>query len=143
MRNEDYSESLVVHFRRAEVLRREALDLASIDLNERQLFDLELILNRGFYPLTGFMGRDAYESVVHSLALPDGSVWPIPVCLDLDEGLAGRLVPGQKVALNDQEGFLLAILTVSDIWQPDKKEEARQVYGTTDQVPSSGRENPL
>ena len=138
MRSEDYSESLVVHFRRAEVLRREALDLVSIDLNERQLFDLELILNRGFYPLTGFMGRDAYESVVHTLLLPDGSVWPIPICLDLGEAQAGMLVEGQKVALNDQEGFLLAILSVSDIWKPDKKEEARQVYGTTDHTRHPG-----
>ncbi len=132
MRTEYYSESLVVHFRRAEVLRSEALDLVSIDLNERQLFDLELLLNRGFYPLTGFMDKVSYESVIHHMALPDGSVWPIPICLDVNEVRAGLLAPGQKVALNDQEGFLLAILTVSDIWQPDKTEEAQHVYGTTD-----------
>lgn len=132
MKTDDYSESLVVHFRRAEVLKQQALELASIDLNERQLFDLELILNRGFYPLTGFLGKDDYDSVVDNLCLTDGSVWPIPVCLDADEGLAGKLEPGQLLALNDQEGFLLAIMTVSDIWQPDKRKEALQVYGTDD-----------
>ncbi len=138
MRTEDYSESLVVHFRRAEVLRSEALDLVSIDLNERQLFDLELLLNRGFYPLTGFMDKDSYESVLHHMVLPDGSVWPIPICLDIHETLARSLAAGQKVALNDQEGFLLAILTVSDIWQPEKKEEAQHVYGTTDPAQHPG-----
>ena len=71
--SEDYSESLVVHFRRAEVLRSTAVDLVSIDLNERQLFDLELLLNRGFYPLTGFMDRDSYESVINNMLLPDGT----------------------------------------------------------------------
>lgn len=132
MKTDDYSESLVVHFRRAEVLQRQALDLVSIDLNERQLFDLELILNRGFYPLTGFLGKEDYDSVVQNLSLVDGSVWPIPVCLDVDEIMAQSLQPGQLIALNDQEGFLLAIMTVSDIWQPDKKGEALQVYGTDD-----------
>jgi sulfate adenylyltransferase len=32
--------------------------------------------------------------------------------------------------LRDEEGFLLAILTVEDIWQPDKNREARSVFGT-------------
>ena len=132
MRTEDYSESLVVHFRRAETLREKAIDLVSIDLDERQLFDLELLLNRGFYPLTGFMDKTTYESVVEKMILPDGTVWPLPVCLDVEDSLASKLSNGQQVALNDQEGFLLAILTVSDIWQPEKKDEARSVYGATD-----------
>lgn len=132
MKTEDYSESLVVHFRRAEVLKKQALELATLDLNERQLFDLELILNRGFYPLTGFLGKEDYLSVIHDLRLKDGTIWPVPVCLDVSESFARSLRPGQAVALNDQEGFLLAIFTISDIWQPNKKEEARQVYGTDD-----------
>ncbi len=132
MKTDHYSESLVVHFRRAEVLRNQALELVSLDLNERQLFDLELIMNRGFYPLTGFLGKDDYHSVLHDLSLTNGTVWPVPVCLDVNETFARSVQPGQLIALNDQEGFLLAILTVSDIWKPDKKEEADLVYGTTD-----------
>ena len=132
MKTDDYSESLVVHFRRAEVLRNQALDLVSLNLNERQLFDLELIMNRGFYPLTGFLGKDDYHSVLHNLTLTDGTVWPVPVCLDVNENFAQSVQPGQLIALNDQEGFLLAILTVGDIWKPDKKEEATLVYKTSD-----------
>ena len=138
MKTEDYSESLVVHFRRAEVLRSQALDLVSLDLNERQLFDLELIMNRGFYPLTGFLGQDDYQSVLHELSLGDGTVWPLPVCLDVNEAFARSVQPGQLIALNDQEGFLLAILTVSDIWKPDKKEEAALVYDTADSTAHPG-----
>jgi sulfate adenylyltransferase len=137
MKTDDYSESLVVHFRRAEVLRNQALELVSLDLNERQLFDLELIMNRGFYPLTGFLGKEDYLSVLHDLTLTDGTVWPVPVCLDVPEAFASSVQPGQLIALNDQEGFLLAIFTVSDVWKPDKKEEAALVYGTT-----SGSEHP-
>ena len=127
-----YSESLIVHSCRAKELRNEAVQLASIDLNRHQLRDLESLLNRAFYPLAGFMGRDDYQGVLKEMRLSDGSVWPVPICLDVNEEFAASLQPGQRIALNDQEGFLLAILTISDIWKADKKAEAQAVYGTTD-----------
>lgn len=126
----EYSESLLVHFRRAEELRRQALGYPSLDLNPRQLSDLELLLNRACYPLSGYLSRADYEGVLERMRLADNTVWPLPICLDVKEELARSLQPGQKLALNDQEGFLLAVLTVQDIWQPDKAREARQVYGT-------------
>jgi len=128
----DYSESLLVHFRRIESLRQEALSCPAIDLNRRQLCDLELLLNRAFYPLSGYLGKQDYESVLTTMRLSDGTVWPMPICLDVRAEIAVSLAPGQAVALNDQEGFLLAILTISDIWQPDKNREALAVYGTAD-----------
>lgn len=134
----DYSESLVVHFRRVELLRNEALELLSIDLSPRQLCDLELLLNRGFYPLTGYLDQKNYESVLASMRLGDGTVWPIPICLDVGEKVATQLGVGQRVALNDQEGFLLAILTVNEVWRPDKQAEAQAVYGTTDATAHPG-----
>ncbi|WP_163337122.1 bifunctional sulfate adenylyltransferase/adenylylsulfate kinase [Desulfopila sp. IMCC35008] len=129
---EDYLESLIVHFRRVEALRQEALESVGIDLGGRQLCDLELLLNRGMYPLNGYMDRARYESVVKEMRLEDGTVWPMPVCLDLEPSVAEKLTVGARVALNDPEGFLLAMLTVSDIWQPDKVREAKAVYGTAD-----------
>lgn len=130
--NNQFSESLVVHFRRVEILRDEALTCLTIDLNSRQLCDLELLLNRGFYPLDGYLGEADYDSVVTGMCLTDGTVWPIPICLDVDENFTQKIAKGQRIALNDQEGFLLAILTVSDVWQPDKQKEAISVYGTDD-----------
>ncbi len=127
---EDYSESLMVHFRRVETLRQEALNCYTIDLNSRQLCDLELLLNRGLYPLAGYMDKETYDSVLETMRLPDGTVWPMPICLDVREKVAAELSPGSRIALNDQEGFLLAILTVSDIWKADKKNEAIKIYGT-------------
>lgn len=128
----EFSESLIVHFRRAEQLRKEAVDLLSLDLNMRQLCDLELLLNRGFYPLNGYLGQQDYNGVLEGMRLSSGEVWPIPVCLDVGDTTAAKLAAGQRVALNDQEGFLLAILTVGDIWQPDKMHEAETVYGSAD-----------
>ncbi len=129
---DDYSESLIVHFRRVEVLRQEALNLFSIDLNGRQLCDLELLLNRGMYPLSGYMDKAMYESVLETMRLPDGTVWPMPIYLDVSENVAKELSAGDRIALNDQEGFLLAVLTVSDVWEADKEKEAQAVYSTVD-----------
>ena len=128
----DYSESLLVHFRRKENLRRQALTYPGIDLSARQLCDLELLLNRAFYPLTGFIGQNDYESILTTLRLANGSVWPMPICFDINEKTANTLNKGQAIALNDQEGFMLAVLTITDIWKPDKNHEALQIYGTSD-----------
>lgn len=127
-----YAESLIVHSCHAKALRSEAVHLLSRDLNRRQLRDLESLLNRGFYPLTGFLGQEDYQTVVQEMRLTDGSIWPIPICLDVPEKFAHSLQAGQRIGLNDQEGFLLAILTVEDIWKADKQAEAKAVYGTTD-----------
>ncbi len=137
----DYSESLLVHFRRGETLKQEALGLPSIDLNIRQLCDLELLLNRAFYPLDGYLDQENYLSVIQSMRLADGTLWPMPICLDLNDKNVSTLTKGQKIALNDEEGFLLAILTVSDIWQPDKEKEAEAVFGTTDPALHPGVRN--
>ncbi len=134
----DYSESLVVHYRRVEALRIEALECKSIDLSSRQLCDLELLLNRGLFPLSGYMNRDDYNSVIDHMSLADGTIWPMPICLDVDAQLADNLNVGECISLNDQEGFLLAILTIEDIWQPDKKKEALSVYGTDDPLAHPG-----
>lgn len=132
MHSTDYSESLIVHFRRAELLRQEALSLVQIDLSGGQLADIELLLNRGMYPLDGYMDREDYESVLETMRLKDGTVFPVPIYLDVKEKVAQSLTVGEKVALNDQEGVLVAILTIGEIWKADKKKEAELIYGTAD-----------
>lgn len=133
-----FSESLIVHFRRVEVLREEALQCVSVDLNFRQLCDLELLLNRGFYPLSGYLEKDDYDSVLTDMRLTDGTIWPLPINLDVSQKVAEKLSVRERIALNDQEGFLLAIMTITDLWQPDKKAEAKSVYGTDDELAHPG-----
>jgi sulfate adenylyltransferase len=128
----DYSESLLVHFRRIESLKEAALGYPSIHMNKRQLCDLELLVNRAFYPLTGYLNREDYESVLNKMRLADGTVWPIPISLDASDELAQSVEKGQPVALRDEEGFMLAVLTIRDIWMPDKRREAQAVFGTDD-----------
>ena len=115
---------------RAEALKAESLDLPSIVLDQRHLCDLELLLNGGFDPLAGFMDEAAYESVLDHLRLPDASLWPVPVTLDVNEQVARTLDSGTRVALRDGEGFMLAVLEVNACWKIDKDREAQSVYGT-------------
>ncbi len=118
----------------AKSAREEARDLPSWDLSPRQLCDIELLMNGGFSPLTGFLDRNDYERVCEDMRLADGTLWPMPVTLDVSESFAASLARGQRVALRDPEGVLLAILEVGDVWQPDKQREAEQVFGTTDDL---------
>jgi sulfate adenylyltransferase len=127
-----HSETLLSHSRRIEKLRRDALAYPAIDLNSRQLNELELLLSRSFYPLAGYLDQENYETVLARMRLADGTLWPLPVCLDVSGQTAQALTPGQPVAINDREGFMLAVLTVTDIWQPDKKKEALALFGTAD-----------
>ena len=112
--------------------RRRARDAKSWDLTPRQLCDLELLLNGAFSPLEGFMGAAEYEGVLRDMRLPSGVLWPIPVTLDVSEAFADGLEPGETIALRDAEGLLAANLEVGEFWRPEKTEEARAVYGTTD-----------
>ncbi len=122
---------LVVDAPRASELRAESVDLPSWDLTDRQLNDLELLATGGFSPLEGFQTQTEYDSVVEDLRLPDGTLWPIPITLDVDGDTAAGLAPGTSLALRDPEGVMLAVLHVSDVWEPDKEREARLVLGST------------
>ncbi len=122
--------NLVVDSDRAGLLKEIAMSLPDIALNERQMCDLELMASGAFSPLRGFMVHSDYESVMDRMRLQDGTLWPVPVCLDISEIQAKSLEAGQSVALRDPEGFLLAVMHISDIWPVDAEKEAEQVYGT-------------
>ena len=75
--------NLLVDEDRAEALKDASGDYLSVTLNQRQLCDLELLLCGGLSPLRGFMGQEAWHSVVDSMRLPDGTLWSVPVTLDV------------------------------------------------------------
>jgi sulfate adenylyltransferase len=124
--------NLMVDDERKSVLKDLSLHLVSITLSSRKLCDLELLMNGSFSPLTGFMTNPEYESVLDRMCLQDGTIWPIPICLDVNEVEAGKLESGQSVSLRDPEGFMLAVMHIDEIWSVDKEREAQSVFGTTD-----------
>ena len=117
----------------AEIEKQAAQDYASWDLTERQLCDIELILNGAFSPLDGFLNQDDYNSVVNDLRLANGVLWPVPITLDVSEQFAGEIHSGEKIALRDLEGVIVATLEVGDIWTADRAVEAQEVYGSSDE----------
>jgi ATP sulfurylase len=117
----------------AAAIRARAGGWESLALNPRQLADLALIANGAYSPLTGFLGQADFESVVARGRLASGVVWPIPVMLAVDDAAAGRLTPGDSIALRDGEGGLLGWLQLQGKYRYDKQEYARQVFRTTDE----------
>lgn len=113
-------------------LKHEAGNLPSWDLTARQVCDLELLMNGGFFPLKGFQSEADYNGTVENMRTADGTLWPIPVTLDVSEKFAEGVAPGQDIALRDQEGVILAIMSVSDKWVPNKAKEAEHVFGADD-----------
>lgn len=123
---------LYVSYDSAQKLKVEAADLVSLDLTPRQICDLELLMNGGFNPLKGFLTEEDYNGVVENMRLADGSLWPMPINLDVSEEFAAQLELGQDIALRDQEGVILATMTVTDNWVPNKAREAEKVFGADD-----------
>jgi sulfate adenylyltransferase len=116
----------------AQKLKVEAGNLISWDLTPRQTCDLELLMNGGFAPLKGFMSEADYDGVVANMRTSDGTLFPMPITLDVSEAFAEKVTPGQDIALRDQEGVILAILSISDKWVPNKAVEAAGVFGADD-----------
>jgi len=126
---------LVISDDRAAELKSLSREWPSWDLSARQLCDLELLLGGGFSPLRGFMTRADYDGVCHNMRLASGVLWPMPITLDVTEEFAKKLQPGSsKIALRDPEGVMLAVLNVEEVWQTDRKAEAKSVFGTTSTV---------
>lgn len=104
----------------------------SWDLTPRQLCDLEMLLCGAFAPLKGFLNKQDYDHVVEAMRLADGSLWPIPITLDVNAAFAEKTQTGEQIELRDPEGVLLARLQVESIWTPNKALEAEKVFGSND-----------
>ena len=115
---------------RAELLQR-AETLSKVTLGPRSLSDLEMISTGVFSPLTGFMVREDYDSVVETMHLSNGLVWSLPITLSVSEEEAGEISEGEEIALADGTGRVLATMAVEDRYTYDKEREAREVFGTT------------
>ncbi|WP_310446479.1 adenylyl-sulfate kinase [Thiobacillus sp.] len=102
---------------KGEALKQEALSLPSLDLDWRQQCELEMLMTGAYSPLAGFMTQAQCARVEAEQQLDDGSFWPLPVSLVSRQKAAAELKAGDRVALRDGEGFMLAVLTISDAWE--------------------------
>jgi len=110
--------------------RTQAPALPSLTVSSRQMADLEMLANGAFSPLTGFMTRADYESVVRDMHLANGLPWTIPITLAASREQAAHLKEGSQVALVNDAGELQAVLTLQETYPYEKHLEAQHVYRT-------------
>jgi len=109
-----------------------ARGLKKVMLSPVSVSDVELIAVGAFSPLTGFLGRDDYESVIETMRLANGVVWSIPITLAVTREQAKDLHEGDELALLETPDHILALMTLREKYTYDKKREAALVYRTTE-----------
>ncbi|QQS39785.1 MAG: bifunctional sulfate adenylyltransferase/adenylylsulfate kinase [Acidobacteriota bacterium] len=113
-----------------EELKHYAASLPRLQLTQRNICDLELISVGGFSPLDRFMGEADLESVLETMRLADGTLFPLPVTLSIGDDFPAE--KGLDIALADQNNELLAVMSVEEVYLPDRDRQATLAYGTTD-----------
>lgn len=121
---------LMVSAAEADALRQHANTLPSVQLSDRAICDLELMAMGAFSPLDRFMGEADYRSVLETMRLTDGTIFPIPVTLPVED--RDDLEVGQEIALRDRRNLILAVMTIDEIYGWDLDEAAQKVFGTLD-----------
>ncbi|HUD11182.1 MAG TPA: bifunctional sulfate adenylyltransferase/adenylylsulfate kinase [Candidatus Saccharimonadia bacterium] len=117
-------------------LKEESSSFESVTLSDRQLCDLEMLAVGAFSPLTTFMNQADYQSVLDTMRVANGTLFPMPITLPVDR----QFTPGERVALKDGFGNLLAVLKVDEVYLWDPHEFASKVLGTTDEAHNLVRE---
>lgn len=121
---------LIVPAEQAAELKARAVGLPGIQLSDRATCDLELLTTGAFSPLDRFMGENDYRRTVGEMRLGNGTLFPIPVTLPVDDPSAIEL--DRDVALRDSHNELLAVMTVQEAYEWDLTEAAEEVFGTRD-----------
>lgn len=104
--------------------------LPKIRLDQNKQMDVEQIALGTYSPLEGFMDQEDFLSVLTSMQLANGIVWPLPIVLDISEETADGLSIGEVVGLTDEQGEVMALLHLKEKYRFDKEDTARKIYGT-------------
>ena len=111
--------------------RDKAKNLPQITISSRESSDLIMLGMGAFSPLTGFMNRENYESVLAEMHLKDGTFWPVPITLAVSTQYAETLKEGQEIALVDEAtGEIVGIISVEEKFRYNKESEAQKVFQT-------------
>ncbi len=114
------------------IFKENKYNLKTINLNRRELSDVEMISIGGFSPLEGFMCQNDYISVIDNMRLSNGLIWTIPITLSTTSEEADKFDLGDKILLLDEKGEEVAILFLEEKFKYDKDLEAEKVYKTKD-----------
>ena len=124
--------NLVVSDEEREELKRKSLHLKSLQISQRFVCDLEMLATGALSPLKGFMGKEDYESVLETMRLSNGLLFPIPVILPVKVEFAKSLREGEWIVLRDPYNMPLALIRIEEVYKRDPEKEAAKVLGTID-----------
>lgn len=122
---------LVVNPEDRAAIQNYAASLPQLMLSARQLADIECLATGVYSPLSGFMDEADYQSVLNSMRLSSGVLWPIPVVFDVDQDRLDKIGSAKEVALV-WHGCIVATLEITQCYRADKGQEAEAVYGVDD-----------
>ncbi|MGA1825585.1 MAG: sulfate adenylyltransferase, partial [bacterium] len=113
---------------------QDALKLKKYKISNSDLSTLNRFGDGGLSPLTGPMGEDEFNQVLEEEVIIRGGkkyAWTIPLSFPIAKEEAERLDKGEEIAIVSEEGKIVGILKVSDIFEFDKKKYNESVYQTT------------
>ncbi|MBU4232051.1 MAG: sulfate adenylyltransferase, partial [Proteobacteria bacterium] len=113
--------------------KKRAKELTVVTLTSRETADLIMMGIGGFTPLDGFMNQADWKGSVGDMKLTDGTFWPIPVTMSVNQGKADAIKIGQEVLLVDEETEeMMGTMKVTDKYTIDKKWECKEIFTTDD-----------
>ncbi|MDA2931052.1 bifunctional sulfate adenylyltransferase/adenylylsulfate kinase [Acidobacteria bacterium AH-259-O06] len=121
---------LLVEGEALDELRDQANRLPSVQLSERSVCDLELLATGAFSPLDRFMGREDHQRVLEEMRLSTGHILSVPVTLPVEDDSEIHL--DQEIALRSSRNELLAVMTIEEIYEWDRREVAEKIFATQD-----------
>lgn len=124
----------MVHGDQAKSLADAAGSMPSITLTDKQACDLEMIAIGAFSPLEGFVGPEDFVSICKTMKTADGTPWPIPITLSVDDDVKATLAEGGQAALYHRDGTLMAVIDIKSIFAHDKALEIPSVFRTEDEA---------
>jgi sulfate adenylyltransferase len=122
--------NLLVTGEERQALLEKATKLPSVQISARAMCDLELLATGAFSPLDRFMKKTDYERVLTEMRTGDGTLFPIPITLPVEESALPSY--GEEITLNDSRNNTLAIMQIEEVYHYDPQREARLVLGSTD-----------
>jgi len=110
-----------------------AKTLTQVPVSDADLSTVYRLGDGGLSPLTGPMDSKTYQRVLEESVIEHQGklyAWTIPLALPVTAELAGRLKPGQEVALVNTAGEIVAALELTDVFSWDKAHYLKSVYLT-------------
>ncbi|XP_060085174.1 sulfate adenylyltransferase-like [Ylistrum balloti] len=102
-----------------------------IEVTENTFADIEMFAVGAMAPLTGFVGKADYDSIIDNIRLTNGLVWPFPIVLAADQDTATAAQTVGAILLTFQ-GSEIALVEVEEVYEPDLERETTSVFGTND-----------